>query len=317
MNWNNIPSRSFTKLYKKLPPKYQKKLIYILDRLDILPFSIKKIVKYDGIFKVKVDPGVSFKMINCGGEIENQIFTKGLGKTWEKDVYWIYKELCQISDVLFDIGANTGIYSLIAKSINRDIQVFAFEPSARIFEKLKTNIELNGNGIVSEQLAISNKSGTSLFYDTPNEHETAASLSSKKLKDAYWYKGKVTEYEVPVIKLSDYIKKNDIKQIDLLKLDIEMHEVEALEGLGEYLEAFKPVMIIEVLNTQMTEKMNSFFNLEDFKIFHLKSSGKAEQVSKFKMFPLVYETHEWNYLVFHKNLQEKIRSETSLFNNIF
>ena len=57
-----------------------------------------------------------------------------------------------------------------------------------------------------------------------------------------------------------------------MKLDIEMHEPEALEGLGKYLLEFKPVIIIEVLTNEMAKKLNTFFHLENYKLFHLKNS---------------------------------------------
>lgn len=316
MNMKNIPSRAFMKFYKKLSPNVQRRLIVLLVKMNVLTPSIKSRIKYHGKFTVKVSNEIKFKMINYGGTIESKTFSHGLFKTWEMDVGWIWNDLCKSSKVIFDVGANTGMYGLIAKAVNKNSKVFAFEPSPKIFRKLKTNVELNRYDIVLEQLAISNSTGTNIFYDPPDEHATTGSLSADKLKNVPLYKGGIVEYNVQSISLSDYIEKNSIKQLDLLKLDIEMHEAEAIEGLGKYLLEFKPVMIIEVLTNEMAKKLNEFFTLENYKLFHLKNNHKAEPINEFKMFPSVYETQEWNYLLFHKNLEEKLKKETSLYQNL-
>lgn len=315
-NWDNIPSRLFMKMYKKLSDSNKTKAIIILDYLNLLSLSIRERVEHRGSFQVRVKGAKKFKVINYGGEIEREIFKNGLLSKWEKDVIWIWMDLCKISQVVFDIGANTGFYSLIAKSVNIQTEVYAFEPSPRTFEKLVRNVCLNKYNIKCERNAISNKSGKGIFYDTPDKNELAASLSPEKLKNAPWYKGSVLEYEVPTKRLSDYIEQNDVEKISLIKMDIEMHETEALEGMGEYLEIFHPIIIIEVLTEQMAEKLNSFFNLSDYRIFHLKKSRKAELTSKFKLFDSAYETREWNFLVFHKQIEEKVRKGTCLYNNL-
>ena len=42
-------------------------------------------------------------------------------------------------DVIFDIGANTGIYSMVTKAINPSSKIHAFEPSKQTYFKLKLN----------------------------------------------------------------------------------------------------------------------------------------------------------------------------------
>jgi FkbM family methyltransferase len=316
MNLKNIPSRTFMKIYKKLSSKYQRRLIFILVKLNLLPPSIRSRVNYRGKFKVKLSNNSSFKMINYGGIIESQTFSYGLFNTWEGDVGWIWNDLCKISQVIFDVGAHTGIYGLVAKAENKKSKVYAFEPSPDSFRKLKTNVELNKYDIILEQFAVSNSTGMKIFYDEAYENGTSGSLSVDKLKNASWYKGGVVEYNVQTLKLCDYIEKNLITRLDLMKLDIEMHEPEALEGLGKYLLEFKPVIIIEVLTNEMAKKLNTFFHLENYKLFHLKNSHKAEPINEFKMFPSIYETQEWNYLLFHSSLEEKLKKETSLYQNL-
>lgn len=59
-------------------------------------------------------------------------------------IRWI-QTVMQPGDVVFDIGANVGNYSLIiAKHLNKNVRVFAFEPAWFNFMQLNRNVSLNG-----------------------------------------------------------------------------------------------------------------------------------------------------------------------------
>ena len=262
-------------------------------------------LNFNGKFKVNVGDK-SFKMYHHGGKIENETFWNGLFVSWENDTGWIWQQLCKSADVVLDIGANTGIYSLVTKALNPKAKVFAFEPSINTFEKLSLNNKINNFDITCEQIALSNIDGEQIFYDTPNPNQTSASLSPDKLKNWEGYNGEMREYKVKTMTISNYIETNKITKIDLIKMDIEMHEPEAVEGLGKYLELFKPVVLIEVLSDKVANQLNSLIG-EDYLRFHLKDNNTAEFVPKFKV------VHgKWNYVFFHKDLEQKIRKETTL-----
>lgn len=301
------------KFFKKLDPRARRFICLTLKTLHIPNSTFYKELKFKGPFKIKIN-GKKFSMIHYGGEIENETFWKGPFKTWEKDSGWIWVQLCKSSNVIFDIGANTGIYSLIAKTINPDAKIYAFEPGINTYKKLVENINLNNSNVVPEKLAISNASKSQKFYDLPFQNQTGASLSPDKMKNWEGYTGRILEYEVDAITLSDYIVRNEIEKIDLIKIDIEMHEAEAFEGLGDYLYTFKPIVIFEVLSSDVALKLTKLINLEHFKLFHLKDSGNAEELKSFKIYDGSLSRGDWNYLLFHNSLENKMRKITSLYN---
>ena len=102
-------------------------------------------------------------------------------QTWENETGWIWLELSKCSNSILDIGANTGIYSMIAKTLNPDSEIYAFERSNHTYSTLVENSELNNFDISCEQMALFNFSGDQVFYDIPDSNQTSASLSSKKL----------------------------------------------------------------------------------------------------------------------------------------
>ena len=75
-------------------------------------------------------------------------------------------------DVLYDIGANIGVFSLFASK--KKIKVLAFEPAFHNFKKLKKNIKLNKvNNCKPHLIALSNKNYSEDFYFNSNETGTS------------------------------------------------------------------------------------------------------------------------------------------------
>ncbi len=297
--------QTIVKVYGLLP--FQKQICHFLRATGIPSDSFYKDLQFKGEFLVSMDDEHSFSMIHHKSTIENETFWKGPFNSWETHTGWIWQQLCPISNNVLDIGANTGIYSLVAKSLNPNATIVAFEPTVRTFKKLKANVELNEWDIKVEQLAVSNKNEKQTLYDTPEENQTSASLSAKKLKDFELYTGGIVEYDVESTRLDDYLKQHGINEVDLIKLDIEMHEGEAIEGLGELLYSLRPVVVIEVLSDEVANKLNSMIN-SDFEIFHLEGHQKVKRVEEFKVV-----MGKWNYLFFHKDLIEKMKRSTSLY----
>lgn len=308
-----IPFWLFIKFYRKFSHSNRKKICEGIKKSRLPHDSFYKELKFDGKFKVKLAKNKAFYLIHYGGNLETEIFWKGAFTSWESDAGWLWMQLCECCDVIFDVGANKGIYSLVAKTINPNARVYAFEPSIYTFDKMLKNIEVNNFDICCEKLAISNRSGEQVFYDVPRKNQTTASLSPDKMKNFEGYKGEVIEYKVPTISLSQYIDENNIPAVDLIKIDIELHEPEAIEGLGEYLSTYKPIVFVEVLTEEIAVKLNELIDFDDFKLFHLKKAAKAEALSKFETNEKALANFEWNYILFHKDLEEKVRNNTTLY----
>lgn len=76
--------------------------------------SIYQHLHFKGIINVHVDAYKSFKMKHYGYQVENDIFWTGLTGEWEKHSIITWIKLAAHSEVILDIGANTGVYSLIS-----------------------------------------------------------------------------------------------------------------------------------------------------------------------------------------------------------
>lgn len=266
----------------------KKELFSLVKTFAIPSESIYKHLHFQGNIKVKVDDSHSFKIRHHGFEVENSIFWTGLTGGWEKVSLSLWIELVRNSDVVFDIGANTGIYSLIAKSLNPQAQVFAFEPVRRVFEKLEFNNQLNGYDINCYQSAASDSDGTATIYDTSAEHTYSVTVG-KNLNSS---DVPVVPTMIETVRLDTVIENVGLPKIDLIKLDVETHEAEVIEGLGKYLEEFQPTMLVEVLNDTVGRNIEALVGGIDYLYFNLdEESGTIRQVEH------ISKSDYYNYLI--------------------
>lgn len=303
-NIKHLIYKVFIAFYNILP--FKRHLCHVLRFIGLPHKLIYKDLKFFGPFKVKVPGSGYFKMMHYGGSIENETFWKGLFKSWESETGWVWIELCRYSKVIFDIGANTGIYSLTAACINSSALIFAFEPSEKTFLKLCKNVDLNKYKIRCEKIALSSITGEQVFYDVPDENQTSASLSPLKLKLHRGYVGEISEYKVKTYTLSDYLKERQFWQVDLIKIDVELHEPEVIRGFGKFLSDFEPIILIEVLTEDVARQLNSLIPENKFYKFILLPSKEVRFRENFSPDPA-----SWNYLVISENKLENLKSSSS------
>ena len=251
------------KIYRLIP--FKKNIFSLIKRIYSPPEKIFKHLHFRGIYNVRVDKKSSFRINHYGFQIENEIFWKGLTGGWEKISMRLWIELCRRSTTILDIGANTGVYALAAKSIKPDAKVYAFEPVKRVKEKLDANIRLNNYDIVAIEAALSNYNGQATIYDQPGEHTLSVTVNKNMANDG----AEIIEVEIPTLTLSSFIEKYALSSLDLMKIDVETHEPEVLEGMGEYLSLFRPTMLIEILNDEVAAGIEDIVGGLDYLYYNI------------------------------------------------
>jgi FkbM family methyltransferase len=282
MNWKKI----FKKIYSSIP--FKKEMFSILKFFYTPSERIYKHLHFNGIFKVKIDSENYFKIHHISKVEENEIFWNGLYGGWEKKSIFLWTKLSKTSNIILDIGANTGLYGLVSQCVNPNAQVHCFEPINGVYDILEKNISKNNYSIKSHKLALSDYNGKGKIY-LPLGAELAYSVTVNKntLNES-----RVNEIDIDVMKLSTFIEQNKIENIDLMKIDVETHEVEVLNGMGYYLEKFKPTIIIEILSDEIAAKLSDIFDGLHYLYFNIDDKNntirRADRLAK---------SDYWNFLL--------------------
>jgi len=139
-------------------------------------------------------------------------------------------------DVVLDVGANMGVFSILASKIAK--MVIAFEPLESARSLLQDNIRLNEAGNITViPAAVSNASGSAALQN-PGGIGTArfASLADEG--------GSTPSAIVPVTTVDETVTSLGLSSVDFMKMDIEGAEPLALQGAAETISRFKPHLSI-------------------------------------------------------------------------
>lgn len=152
----------------------------------------------------------------------------------------LFKKVLTNDSVVFDIGANIGIYTLIASACTTSGgHVHSFEPADAAYDRLCQNIELNKfRNVTANKLGMADKSGILNFYvcedDAYNSLGTKPMTAVKKIE------------KINVTCIDDYCSKNNIGKIDIIKIDTEGADYLVLNGAKRTLNSSnKPILFCE------------------------------------------------------------------------
>ncbi|WP_418637568.1 FkbM family methyltransferase [Winogradskyella sp.] len=210
--------------------KDTKHRIYRVKRVIQEIISLRKnFYNWDSILKRTIN-GKSVQVLNLRNGLSfyntNQNTLSIFKEIFVNNVYSRGEVKIKEGDVVFDIGANVGVFSIYA-SLIKGTKVYAFEPHPKNFKVLLNNVNQNkitniecfefALGIDSEDriLIEGNIAGG---HKLSNENELASSEGSLKVKS---------------VTLSKMTEKLNIDRIDFVKLDCEGAEGEIIKSLGQ------------------------------------------------------------------------------------
>lgn len=265
-----------------------KKQIFIIVKALFHPSEIVfRHLYFKDKITIKVNSKIAFKMYHFGFQVENEIFWKGLFGGWEKDSLKIWSKLCEKSNVICDIGANTGVYALLAKAVNSMSRVIAFEPVTRVYQKLLRNIEINDYIVETSNFALSNFNGKAVIYDTLSEHTYSVTVNKNTQSEGV----ATIKTKIDTIRLDTFCELNQIDKIDLMKIDVETHEPEVIEGYGELLSEHRPLILIEILTDEIGGKIQTVFSNLNYIYYEVPENGVIKRTS------FIIKGQKWNYFL--------------------
>lgn len=158
--------------------------------------------------------------------------TVKLGVFEENEFNWILSQI-KPGDVVWDIGANIGLYSVLCANVDPNVTVHAFEPWPATVEKLKRNVTLNElNNVTVHGVAVSDTVGVTGFVansQTPGCNHLDTNAVNK----------------VRTVTGEDLLR-HGVPIPNVVKVDVEGLEPEVFAGMRSVVETSKPLLIFEV-----------------------------------------------------------------------
>ncbi len=218
----------------------------------------------------KLRNGLTYKL--RGGSTDRFI----LNEVWIHKSYNPKRFKINPKNIVVDIGAHAGIFTILASYYAKNGQVYAFEPFKENYNLLLENIKLNkASNVQAINKAVSDKSGKLKFYVSQTKNKGQNSM----------YKLGEGQKEISVEKISfkDFIRK--IPKIDFLKIDCEGAEYEILFSLNKNeLEKIKKI--------SMEFHNYGKYTGEDLAKFLQKNEFKVKLIKDGKMFGRIYSVNE-------------------------
>jgi FkbM family methyltransferase len=183
----------------------------------------------------------SVRSVVLGDVVSNNIILDGIYEKFEIEALkdYVFSHLNKNSNCL-DIGANIGNHS--CTFANFFAKVYAFEPNPPIRYVLQANTY--GKNIEVIDCGLSNSEGTAFFKQ--NFTNLGASRIVKTTCDS--------DFLINIKTLDNIVKERDIKDVSFVKIDVEGHEAEVLQGGEYFFTEQKPIIALEAFFLSHPEK---------------------------------------------------------------
>jgi FkbM family methyltransferase len=227
--------------------------------------------------------GAIFKLAQFAERMAAYAQGKGYGATTIKqENNLVQKLLSKTPTLAMDIGGNIGEYSAELRRRNPNLEIHVFEPAATNIEKLEQRFR-DDQKITVLPFALSNGSGSAtLFSNKPGSG--LASLTQRRL-DHFNIDFNVKE-SINTIRFEAYWKESlNSRILDIVKIDIEGHELPALQGFGDAIYATNVIQFefggCNIDTRTYFQDFWYFFKERNFDIFRIAPFG-AQLINKYK-----------------------------------
>ena len=240
--------------------------------------------------------GSRFKMISrCDDGIVDQLFYQ-LNYAENLDLR-VFTSFLKPNTKIVDIGANTGIYSLLCSVTEKNSYIYAFEPNPVNEARLRENVSINDcKNIEILKLAVGTKPDRIQFTVPLNNiiSDTSSAIASFSRST---YQGKMAWKSIEVDQISlDGFFLSKKENIDLIKIDVEGYEIDVLKGGVQLFKFHRPKILLETFpDNNKRAYLNKFLADLEYDIFKINENGIYKDVEGLS------SNFGLNYLLIPKN----------------
>ncbi len=195
---------------------------------------------------------------------------------------------------IYDVGANFGLMSLkYADRLGDNGKVYAFEPTDYAFAKLERNLELNP--VLAKKILLQ-KTFLSDHSQINYQEKVYSSWRIDSIKDADnrhpVHMGKEQPSQgIGTTTLDSFSQENQVKNLQLIKIDTDGHEHKILAGAKETIKKYRPKIIFEIGLYIMEEKgisfqfYHDFFSYFNYQLINAQNNKKITQSNYKRQIP--------------------------------
>lgn len=193
---------------------------------------------------------------------------------------------------VFDVGANTGLYSLLGAACGAQ-SVHAFEPYPPVVELFRRNLAINSPRchIHVVESALAAHEGRAVLYvpEPTSDHavESSASLSPtfKEIVD------EALSVEVEVTTADSYWRRVGSPPISVMKIDVESRELDVLMGATQMIARDRPIIFYELLPAGDAKSIGAF--AAERNLIDIYASPSEIVVNS----PIEFHSDAWNHVL--------------------
>lgn len=248
---------------------------YFIQFLNLVShISKKKVIYLSGNYSNENNLAVKtkFGFWYCGNVFEYSDIAHGFANngtiedndlTLVETIIKYYKE--DTSFIFYDIGSNTGPYTLLATSTHPSLQTHSFDPVKEHLVTLNESILLNRfeQRVTTHEIGLSNA----------NKEETIYLAGSGSTVEKEFINEGTPKRQIKLRVLDDYIEEKNLPLPSFIKIDVEGHEYHTLQGCQKTLEKSSPILFIEIAKS-LTNIGRDFVHKDFDAIFEMLEKNK-------------------------------------------
>lgn len=230
----------------------------------------------NGVVRVRLEDDLSIRLrVNPTSFQGKQFFWYGM-KGFEPAVHRVLRRLMAETYVFMDIGANLGLYSLLAGTYQSSCRILSFEPLPAAYSLLLRNLALNRmKDVDTFPVALSDKNGSATFHGpfNPKFGYVSAHLGGTGSLDPGANQTNRQAFTVPTARLDDLLTSYDGPPVDLIKMDTEGTEHHVLDGGLETIRNQRPLILCEVLPNRIEAELDLRLKKLEYRAIALLPGG--------------------------------------------
>ena len=196
---------------------------------------------------LRLTPTISAELV-AAGDITRMLYRDqpfaDRGRFFERDTLQLFVSHIKPKATIIDVGANIGLFSIVASKILQNTgKIYAFEPTAKTHQRLVRNLALNNcANVVPVAKALSDKDGAVTMVSPDDALRNGFQDAFNQIRP--FQNDSPPNSSAEAATLDSFVEQNQIRQIDLIKVDIEGAELLFFRGAEKTLR-MRPTIIFE------------------------------------------------------------------------